>query len=247
MRVQPSQTLGIVFGLAYIPLFIGVSAMLGGSMADMGSAARLMPFVIALAVGSAVTAGLTTYLGWWPLVLRDAGRVGGAVRAVPWIWAVTIAAALVLGSPWSLPVDRLLATLALAILVGFAEELAYRGLALVGLRAGSTEARAFLVMTFLFAILHLPNVLLGQQLVGSIVQTGLAFLGGTGLYLIRRSSGSIAVAMLFHGAWDFAAFSAANNPGANPATGLVQLAANVVVFVLFLSQAKRIFAQPATA
>ena len=237
MRIHPTPRLAVLIGLGYVVMFIGLSWALGGSMADLGSAAAVRPFVLALAIGALVLTMLATWLGWWPAVLHDEHRLGGIVRAAPVVWVVVIGIALVLGQAWTLPGDRLAWTIALAILVGFAEEVAYRGLVLVGLRATMTEGRAFLVMTLLFAVLHTPNMLLGAPPAGALVQTVLAFLGGTGLYLIRRTTGSIIPAILLHSAWDLAAFTSTN-----PATGLVQLLGNGVVFVIFLVALRRVFA-----
>lgn len=236
MRVRPTPLLGAVFGLGYIPLWIGVAALLGGSMADMSSAARILPFVGALAVCALVLAVATTALGWWGPVLHDRARLGGVGRLALVVWVVVILAGGVLGQGWTVAADRLLALVALAVLVGFSEELAYRGLTLTGFRGGMTERRAWLLATILFALLHLPNIILGQAVGPTIGQVALSFMGGTSLYLIRRATGSIVPAMVLHGAWDFVAFTIQV-----PALGLLQLAANLLIFVVFLVRFGTVF------
>lgn len=234
MRVQPTPAVGIAIGLGYIPLFIGGSALLGGSMANMSTPAGILPFVGALAVGVVVLAALTTWLGWWPAVLRDPTALAAA-RPAPWLMAAGIAAGAVIGAPWGQAGDLLAITAVLAVLVGIGEELAYRGLVLTGMRGAWTEGRMFLVMTFLFAILHLPNMLLGVPAVSVVVQTFLAFLGGTALYLARRASGGLWVPVVLHGAWDFVTFTTTN-----PVSTMVQLLASIVIFVWFLAARKRL-------
>lgn len=236
MRVRPTPVLGAAVGLGYIVLWIGLAAVLGGSLADMTSAGRILPFVEALVVCSVTLAAITTAFGWWGPVLRDRTRIGGPGRFALVVWVVVIAAVGILGQGWTVAPDRLAATAALAVLVGFSEELAYRGLALTGFRGGGSEWRAWLLATVLFALLHLPNVVLGQPVPGTAVQVGLSFLGGTSLYLVRRASGTIVAAMVLHGAWDFVTFILQV-----PALGLLQLAANVLIFAVFLAQYRSVF------
>lgn len=230
--------LGLLFGIGYIVLFIGLNMVLGSNMTDMSTAERLVPFAASLAICAVTATVITTVLGWWPYVLRDRTKVGGAVRLVPIVWAIVIVIVLAAGQGWTIATDRLLLFVVMAILVGFSEELAYRGLTLVGFRGGVSEQRAWLFATILFALLHLPNALIGSPLAGAAIQTGLAFLGGTSLYMIRRTSGGIVLAMAFHGAWDFVNFI-----NQNPTMSAIPTLTNVVLFVLFLTQWKRLFGE----
>ena len=237
MRVRPTPALGIIIGILYIVSFIGLSLAMGGVITDLTSVERIAPFLVALGVSAAWLVVVTSVFGWWRPVLRDRTRVGGTLRVVPVVWIVVIGVMLVGGQGWTLPVDRLMATLLLGALVGFSEELAYRGLALVGLRGGGNEQRAFLVATVLFALLHLPNALLGAPVAGAVTQVIFALLGGVVLYTIRRTTGLLVMAMVFHAAWDISTFISQN-----PALSSIQLLANIVLVVLIFTQRKTLFA-----
>ena len=102
-----------------------------------------------------------------------------------------------------------LATLVLAcLLIGINEELLTRGIVLVGLR-GSTknEVLVWLGSTALFGLMHVPNGLFGIGLSGGLVQAVFTFLLGSGLYLLRRISGTILLPIAIHALWDFSSFS----------------------------------------
>jgi hypothetical protein len=244
LRARPTPLLGIAIALGYIVVFIGLERLLGGDMGDMTSAAKLRPFILALAASAALLSLLTTALGWWGPVWRDRVRLEGPLRFTPALWIAVIALMLVAGRGWTLPGDRLAAALLLGVLVGFSEELAFRGLALTGLRGVIPEQRAWFLSTLLFALLHTPNMMLGIPPSAALLQTCLAFAGGTGLYLIRRSSGGIAVAMILHGAWDLSMFV-----NQRPSLALVPLTASLLIFLVFLAQRRHVFgsAVPGTA
>ena len=71
-------------------------------------------------------------------------------------------------------------------LVGFSEEIAYRGLALVGFRGGYSEVKVWLFTSILFGLLHGVNVVLGQGAVLTVRQVIFAFVIGSVFYAIRR-------------------------------------------------------------
>ena len=92
-----------------------------------------------------------------------------------------------------------------SIAVGFCEELATRGVLLVGLRGTLSERRVWLWTSVLFGLMHLPNWAFGAG-PGASFQVVLAFLSGTTFYLLRRGSGTLVTCMVLHGFWDFTAF-----------------------------------------
>lgn len=237
MRIRPTPAIGVAIGILYAVSFIGLAGVGGGVITDLTSADRIRPFVVSLAVTAGWLIAVTTWLGWWTPVLREERRLGGVLRTVPVVWAIVIGVVLIGGRGWTLPVDRLVMTVVLGLLVGFSEELAYRGLVLVGLRGGLREGRAFLVSTVLFALLHLPNAMLGAPLAGAVVQVVLAFLGGAALYTIRRTAGLLVAAMLFHAGWDIAVFL-----NQDPAIGIFPVLANVVLVVLIVARRGELFA-----
>lgn len=90
------------------------------------------------------------------------------------------------------------------LLVGVTEEVTFRGILLVGGRQVlDTETKALVFTSALFGLFHLPNALIGQSLGASLVQVVATAAIGSVLYLVRRASGSLLVAALFHAAYDW--------------------------------------------
>jgi hypothetical protein len=55
--------------------------------------------------------------------------------------------------------------------------------------------------------MHLVNVLAGLPVVTTAEQAVNAFLFGTALYILRRTTGSLLWCMALHGFWDFSLFA----------------------------------------
>lgn len=93
----------------------------------------------------------------------------------------------------------LLATLA----IGANEEIVTRGISLIGLRnSGVAEWKAWLVTVVVFALLHLVNVLGGDNPTILLVTAA----GGTLLYVARRTFNSLFVPIGLHALYDAAFF-----------------------------------------
>lgn len=95
------------------------------------------------------------------------------------------------------------------IMVGFNEELLFRGILAQGARGTGawSEARVMLVTAVGFGLFHLPNVLAGQALDPTLIQVGYAFVMGIALYAAMRLSGTILLPIGMHALWDFSTFS----------------------------------------
>ncbi|WP_350350069.1 CPBP family glutamic-type intramembrane protease [Agromyces sp. G08B096] len=121
------------------------------------------------------------------------------------------------------------------LLVGFTEEMATRGLLLVGLRSRLHEGWVWFISTAAFAVMHLTNALGGQGLDLTMTQVGMAFLGGTVFYILRRTTGTLIWAMVLHGLWDFSTFAVGHGtagplaPLASPVFMLAGAAGLIVV------------------
>lgn len=143
-------------------------------------------------------------LRWWPVVLHE------SLRARAWVWVVVaVPLAMSLGftdwsalaaSGWALALSVLL----LSLIIGFSEELLFRGVILTAMRDRyGREWLAALITTVLFAVSHAPA---GVPNVVSTLVTGFLF------YWMRRVSGGIVVPALVHGIYDFAVFSSYTGP-----------------------------------
>lgn len=93
------------------------------------------------------------------------------------------------------------------LLVGFTEEVTFRGVLLVGLRTRFREVWVWLITTTAFAAAHLVNIVLGRAVAETVEQVFFAFLAGTVFYVFRRVTGSLIPAMILHALWDFANFA----------------------------------------
>ena len=233
-NVQPSTALGVAIAVGYIVVSIALFRLVGldysSATALAGSSAAVLKIITALGVAGLVVAALASVLGWQRAAWTGGPGLGGAYRAVPWVVVVL----LLITADWRNIHARgpglLLLTALATLIVGFCEELVFRGLVLTAFRRSMSEAGAWFFSTLAFGLLHLPNALLGAPLAGSLVQVVLAFISGTVFYLIRRSSGGLVVPMLIHALWDFTAFSRAGSE----ALALVPLTGNVVIFVVAL-------------
>lgn len=156
-----------------------------------------------------------------------------------YLFVVTIVLRLVFIKWGEVPTDLLLVVIAVGIGVGFAEEMALRGVFLRGMRTnGRSEGRAVLWTTIAFGLLHIPNIFLGVGLLG-MIQLVLDALTGFVLYLFRRRFAWIVPAMIAHGIWDISVFlskdylSPAMNTIAIALTAVIQLLA-IIALVQFV-------------
>lgn len=177
----------------------------------------LRGIVVPIGVGAVLLAVVTSVLGWWGSVLSQSPRSGPA-------WALVVPAVLAVGAllglasiDWRSPkVRTVLPVLAVGCLfVGFAEELATRGLVLVGAReSGWGEPAAALLTMVVFSLVHAMNALFGQSVRQTLLQLGITFAAGAAFYVTRMTTGSLVVCMVLHAVWDFGLLGTASTGGA---------------------------------
>ena len=210
-RIEPSVTVAFVAVLAYTLVFITLAATSGIPYTEWFDTAdnAVRTAVIPLAVGNVM---LLAFVVWarWDMLWRDPERLPGSRlgAVILGLFVLVIVLRLVTLRWTDVPVDLLLAILLTGVLVGLAEELLFRGIVLRCLRTGGRpESSAALWTAIGFGLFHLPNIFLGTGVRG-LVQIVLAALTGYALYLFRRWSGVIVVAMVAHGTWDISTFLA---------------------------------------
>jgi hypothetical protein len=118
-------------------------------------------------------------------------------------------------SPWpSFDVSYLLVLAFAMTLVGFNEELLFRGILAYGARGPGpwSEARTMLVSALGFGLFHLPNLLVGQALNLTLVQVTYAFFMGIALTVSMRISRTILLPVAMHALWDFSTFTSKTHP-----------------------------------
>jgi hypothetical protein len=168
----------------------------------------IVPMVaISLAWGLAVS----HWAGWSPAIWsRQVPGMPRVLWLIPACW-FGICAARLLATPWGNFDALYFAVLGAAtLMVGFNEELLFRGILAHGARGTGlwTEARVMLVSAVGFGLFHLPNVLAGQALGPTLVQVAYAAVMGIALYASMRVSGTILLPVAMHALWDFSTFSA---------------------------------------
>ncbi|MEP9395670.1 CPBP family intramembrane glutamic endopeptidase [Gordonia sp. VNK1] len=224
MRVTPKVWIGITIWALYTVLVFAVQKAIGIPYDEWGdSAANLWRgAVISLAAGAALMALMATVLGWWRPALFDDGR-----STMRWAWAAPIAMLVLLGVNLTatdfgeIGTGFLVAAIVLGIGVGFSEEFMARGLLLVGLRSQLSERWVWILTSVLFGAFHLINILLGAPVTQTVIQVVTASLSGCIFYVTRRLTGSLFMAMVLHGAWDFSTFVQGHAPAFAPPASLI--------------------------
>jgi membrane protease YdiL (CAAX protease family) len=89
------------------------------------------------------------------------------------------------------------------MLVGFSEELMFRGILLQGLLSRLSIWPAIWVTSALFGAVHVLNVFITGELLASMIQAVAAFMSGMMFMAIRIRSGSLWPAIVYHALWDF--------------------------------------------
>jgi hypothetical protein len=194
----------------------------------------------ALIVGSIVLIAFTTFMGWNAEIF---GRQ--PIYRSRWMWIAPVVVILpilmrVFGIDWGGPAASvILMMLATGALIGFSEELLYRGIVVKMMRSGGRrEFTVAWVSAVLFALSHSLNIFSGgaPRTVALTVAYTLGF--GMLMYLTMRVTGFIVGAMVLHGLTDPTTFLA--NGGlpdkvvvdTSAAVGLPALAGGYQLFLL---------------
>ena len=154
--------LGIGIAVAYMAVFGGLFYASGvdyDQVADTAENVR-SAIVIPLAVVAVLLIVVTTIFGWWGPVLRDRQRARGWVIAIPIVLVFAILAGLDYQNLSELDSELLLWIGIAVALVGFCEELVYRGLEVVSFRSSLREVHVWLWSSVAFSLLHSINFLL---------------------------------------------------------------------------------------
>lgn len=212
VRVRPMVWVGLVAAAVYVAGAAGVANLL---TVAFPTTSESVDFALGHApVPLLIVAGVlfVRWAGWSPRVWR----VPAATETQPrrrWLLAIPVLLLVqVLATfayvPWS---DRsmvlIVVVLAGTALVGLGEELYFRGILRVGVRAHHGESLTLLVTSVLFGLAHV----LGSLLVGApasiiALQVAVTALDGTVLYGVLRATGRLWVAVVLHGLNDAALY-----------------------------------------
>jgi membrane protease YdiL (CAAX protease family) len=141
---------------------------------------------------------------------REVGLAQGPQRGtlkVIWPWLLFLAlfgaSALNAGLP---PATVTLFIIANTALVGWSEEVMFRGVWLRGLFRSYGIWAAILGSSVLFGAMHVLNVFLTGDFRGAVLQAVAAFLSGVFLAAVRLRTGSLWTGIVLHGLWDAGTF-----------------------------------------
>ncbi len=220
-----------------LTLLILLFPILSGTVIVLGQLDGLQPplvqaaaFLLAAMIGVAIDSRLGTE------ALSSMARPRGSLRSanptqllyvVPLI--VVEAIPLIFGLRTGLSVGYLIVFLLFACIVGFTEELYFRGLIANILRPKGFTA-AVLLSALLFSVGHFANLLAGAEPVHTLFQVLLAFSFGLTAVLIFFGTGSLAIPMVWHAAHNFIVYISADS---DPVRTIYLGAAQVVVMLLY--------------
>ena len=252
LRVRPTALIGFAVAIGYVALFTVLELIMKVPYTQIGTTTDsvVRGIVIPMVVTTAVMAVLTSVLGWWRPVMRE------KPLGVKWLWAIpAILMVMVLAGINYTQLGALglpfLGALALGTaMVGFNEEITYRGVALVGFRGQYKEVWAWFLTSLLFGLLHGANLVLGQSLALTIRQVVIAFVMGSIFYVARRVTGSLLFMMVIHALWDFGSFTvqggyAATGHQVLTPTAIATLPLLLVMIVMGGIGWKKLFGKPA--
>ncbi|NTU71190.1 MAG: CPBP family intramembrane metalloprotease [Coriobacteriia bacterium] len=208
--LRPSVLAALVAWAIYEVAFYGMAALPGIPYTQWFASASngVRTALIPLAVGSVFMLAFAL-LSRWDYLWRDPIRLSTTITMkIALVAFVVLTAIRFVSTKWSeIPLALLATILAAGVLVGFAEELTFRGIFLRGMRAGGrSEIAAAIWTAAAFGIFHLPNLFLGTGAAGAL-QLVLAAFSGLLLYVWRRQWGAIWPAMVAHGVWDISTFT----------------------------------------
>lgn len=215
---RPAGWKAVLLIVLYLAFYLAVGqviALVFGDEIDTDNVlatgtSMFLALVLPIAIGAAALLVFAAKVGW----LRE---IFGPqpVRRSGWMW---IAPALVLSAivghliatdwdDWTAEEIAILAVL--GVVIGVAEELATRGLAVKILRdAGHSERFVAIVSSLLFALMHTVNLLSGMSVKTVLGTVAYTFCFGMCMYLAMRVTGTIWAAIALHGLTDPSTFLA---------------------------------------
>ncbi len=248
------MTIGIAIAVLYGPAFVALLVASGVDYDDIAASADNMRngIVIPLSILGLVLVALAFALRAWPALLSEPRTVTGPLRWLPVIWVVALIASLDYGRVGDLDTSFLFWTTIGVLLVGFCEEIVYRGYAIIGLRRGAGEVQVWLVSSLLFGLLHAWNAAAGQSVGATAGQVVLTFIIGSLLYVVRRTTGTLVVPVLLHAGWDWVLLTGQSDAFADAADardpgGSAMLLFGLAMVVLAVIYRKSLFAVSETA
>jgi membrane protease YdiL (CAAX protease family) len=220
-KITPNLRNGLLVALLYVVYFMIALKISGVGYENItDSADNVLKAVILPLVGGAVLlTGFARWSGWWKDLWHDQYKIKGhswmhLFAAIMFIGIIANLTAAQFGNATGQLIGYIFIGTAL---VGYCEELLFRGIVLRGARgSGLSELKVMLVVALSFGLFHGANFFLGQGIIATEQQVLFATINGAVFYMIFRKSGLLIVPMILHGLWDFSVFSREATLGDNP-------------------------------
>lgn len=196
-RVTPRLWMALPAVVITLALSIIVGPLIASALAPEGNLVIFGLIVIGFVL--VVTLPVLYLLGWLRPVFFEQKRVRGILPTVLAFGPVLYLGYLAVTARWSeIPVGTVLTAILLAAIAGIGEELTFRGVAVVTLRARLSEVWVAVVPSVIFGLVHLMN--LGGDLPTAEVlyQVVYAILFGFAAYALRRVTGGLFIPILIH-------------------------------------------------
>jgi len=217
--------------LAAVTVAIWAVITLGSARLQVSSTISLQSLITSRLAWGVGSAGLVLVVVAWLAGWRDLGfRKPQPWRSLWLLWLPGLyllalgATGIVQGHLQPAAVAMVLVNTAM---VGFSEELAFRGVLWGAVRGAMPFWPGFFLVSMAFGSVHVFNAILTGELAAAAVQALNAFMSGCAYLAIRIRTRSILPIMIVHAAWDFVVFlvgSGADHaaaPGADPGLQLV--------------------------
>jgi membrane protease YdiL (CAAX protease family) len=239
--------------IALVAVAVWVGITMGAGLLQVAPGTSLDKFASEQLVWGPPAAAAFMLLVAWVMGWRDLGfnrvRPAGSWRLL-WLPMLLvcgfIAFAILMDRP--VPASVVLTVAINTMMVGFSEELAFRGVLWGGARKAMPFWAAFFLVTFLFGIVHVLNALMTGQFAGAGVQAFNAMLSGAAFLALRIRTHSLIPVMIVHWLWDLAVFLVGAGrvgpaPVADPMdqlTGALMIVGPMALYGLYLIRNERV-------
>jgi membrane protease YdiL (CAAX protease family) len=210
--------------VAALTVTVWATITLGSTMLVTSSTISLQDLITRGLAWGVAGAALFLVIVAWIAGWRDLGfRKPQPISSLRLLWLPTLYL-VVLGAVGALTGKLgLTAVLMVAIntaLVGFSEELAFRGILWSAARKALSFWPGFLLVSAAFGSVHIFNALITGEMQAAGVQALNAFMSGAAYLAIRIRTRSIIPIMIIHASWDFVVFLTGS--GADPTPAMPQ-------------------------
>lgn len=232
--------------IAIVAVAAWVAITMGVGLLQVGPGTSLDKFASEQVVWGPPAAAAFMLFVVWMMRWKDVGF--NRVRPGSWrlLWlpmlllSGIVGVAILLDRP--VPISVVLIVAINTMVVGFSEELAFRGVLWGAARKAMSFWGAFFLVTFLFGIVHVLNALLTGEFASAGVQAFNAMLSGAAFLALRIRTQSLIPVMIVHWLWDLAIFVlAAGRVGPAPVaepmsqlTGALMIVGPMALYGLYL-------------